>query len=62
MASICISGSVSPSDFTAAPSQPRAAMRSSTGVDTRALFSAAVANIFISFLAMIVLVFAVILS
>jgi hypothetical protein len=62
MASICISGSVSPSVFTAAPSPARAATRERAGVDIRAMLSAAVANVFISFLAAIVLVFAVILS
>jgi hypothetical protein len=62
MSSICISGSVAPSVFTAAPSHTRTATRTSTGVDIRALLSAAVANVFISFLAAIVIVVSLVLS
>ena len=62
MASICISGSVSRSVFTDAPSTARAVTRERAGVDLRAVLSAAVANVVISFFAAIVLVLAVFLS
>jgi hypothetical protein len=60
MASICISGSVSPAVFQAAPSVARAAERERAGVDIRAVVSAAVASLVISFFAAIVLIVAAI--
>lgn len=66
MSSICISGSVAkpfgPSANAAAPAAPRIALDALAGIDFGAVASKAVANLFISFLAALVIVGAAILS
>jgi len=66
MSSICISGSVAkpfgPSANVAAPVAPHAVTRAIVGIDFGAVASKALANLFISFLAAIVIVATAILS
>jgi hypothetical protein len=66
MASICISGSVAkpfgPTVKAVTPAAPRAVARALAGIDFGALASKAIANLFISFLATIVLVVSLVLS
>jgi len=66
MSSICISGSVAkpfgPTVMAATPAAPRAVIRAVAGIDFGAVASKALANLFISFLAAIVIVVTAILS